>query len=369
MKPPPPPLVWPTLLDCPPSNVLLVYLDLNHWIALAQASVGHPEGDVHNEVLEACRAARFAGRATFVLSGTIYAEMQKIKDPMQRLHLAQVMEELTGFDTLVSRVVVMELELSAVVDPVATLPNPLPRVNLVGRGIRHAFGLSSGFNIMGPSGDETERFRQRYGPEAFDNVMSTAMLNMERSILRGPVDKDDEDALRTFGWNPDAPASVTQRRAEQEREFKGILDAHTKWRRGRLRDLVSTRELIIEFQNIRPRVLAQRGLVLKDVMWDLESGRRLVRSMPSTEVAIELKTAWHRNGQRDWAVNDIFDIDALALATPYCDVVVTEKACHHILSIAGFAERLETSLLTRLADLLRVLSDRRPKNRANPQAR
>jgi len=91
--------------------------------------------------------------------------------------------------------------------------------------------------------------------------------------------------------------------------------------------------------------------------------------MPSTEVAIELKTAWHRNGQRDWAVNDIFDIDALALATPYCDVVVTEKACHHILSIAGFAERLETSLLTRLADLLRVLSDRRPKNRANPQAR
>lgn len=369
MKPPPPPLVWPTLLEFPPPNALLVYLDLNHWIGLAQACVGHRKGDIHHEALEACHAARSAGTATFVLSATIYAEMQKIKDPMQRLQLAHVMEELTGFDTLVSRVVVMELELSAAVDPLAKLPNPRPRVNLVGRGIRHAFGLSSGFTIMGPSGDDTESFRQHYGHEAFDKVMSCAGVHMERSILRGPADKDDEDALRAFGWNPDFPASITERRAEQERELKKILDGDTKWRRGRLRDLVSTRELVIEFENISRRVLAERGIVLKDVMWDLESGRRLVRSMPSTEVAIELKTAWHRNGQREWAVNDIFDIDALALATPYCDVVVTEKACHHILSIAGLAERLHTSLLNRLADLPRILSNTKPKNRTNPQAR
>ena len=50
-------------------------------------------------------------------------------------------------------------------------------------------------------------------------------------------------------------------------------------------------------------------------------------------------------------MNDIYDIDALALATPYCDVVVTEKACHHILSVAKMAERMNVSLLHRLADL------------------
>ena len=54
-------------------------------------------------------------------------------------------------------------------------------------------------------------------------------------------------------------------------------------------------------------------------------------------------------------MNDIYDIDALALATPYCDVVVTEKACHHILSTAKMAERMNTSLLHRLADLPAVL--------------
>ena len=199
------------------------------------------------------------------------------------------MEELTDFSTLVSRVVVMELEFSALLDPVAKLPNPLSKAPLVGRGIRHAFGIRSGFSIMGPSGDETESFRQRYGAEAFDAFMADAMLKMERSILRGPVDGDDENALRALGYKPEGPTAVAESRAEQEREFKRILDADPKSRRGRLNDFVSARELIIEFQNIRPRTLEERGLVLTDVMWDPESGRRLVRSMPSTDVSIALK--------------------------------------------------------------------------------
>ena len=355
------PLVWPSLLELPSADQLLVYLDLNHWIGLSQALAGHPKGTAHGDILDACRTARSTGKALFVLSGTIYAETQKIKDPMQRRRLAEVMEELTGFGTLVSRVVAMELEFSAILDPVAKLPNPLSSVPLVGRGIRHAFGVRSEFSIMGSSGDETESFRQSYGAEAFDAFMADSMLKMERSILRGPVDADDENALRALGYKPEGLAAVTENRAEQEREFKKILDADPKWRRRRLHDLVSARELIIEFQNIRPRALEERGLVLTDVMWDQESGRRLVRSMPSTDVSIALKTAWHRNGQRAWTVNDIYDIDALALAMAYCDVVVTEKACHHILKTAKMGERMNTSLLHRLADLPIVLQDRTSK--------
>lgn len=357
MNPTAPPLIWPPLLDLPPEDKLIVYLDLNHWIGLSQASAGHPKGGAHSDVLEACRAAHSAGTALFVLSGTIYAEVQ-IKDPMQRRRLAEVMEELTDFSTLVSRVVVMELEFSALLDPVAKLPNPLSKAPLIGRGIRHAFGVRSGFSIMGPFGDETESFRESYGAEAFDAFIADAMLRMERSILRGPVDEDDENELRTLGYKPEGPTAVAESRAEQEREFKRILDGDPKSRRGRLDDFVSARELVVEFQNIRPRALEERGLSLTDVMWDPESARRLVRSMPSTDVSIALKTAWHRNGQRAWTVNDIYDIDALALAAPYCDVVVTEKACHHILSTAKVAERMNTSLLHRLADLPAVLRSR-----------
>ena len=156
---------------------------------------------------------------------------------------------------------------------------------------------------------------------------------------------------------------LSRDRAAEERAFKAILDADPHWRRGRLRDLVSARELIIEFQNILPRAIQERGLTLADAITSEESARALVGSMPSTEVSIELKTAWHRNGERQWTANDIYDIDAMALAVPYCDVVVTEKACRHILAAAGLPERMDTAVLHRLTDLPRVLSERQPKRR------
>ena len=354
-------LIWPSLLELPPDDIVVVYLDLNHWIGLSQASVGHSKGSSFIEVLEACRNARSAGTAVFVLSGTIYAEVQKIKKPAQRQALAEVMEELTDFATLVSRVVVMECEISAMLDPFAKYPSPLRKVPLIGRGVRHAFGLNSGIAIMGPSGDETERVRASMGTQEFDQFMSNMVVSFERSVLRGPSDSDDAQSLRELGWNPEGPARVAEGRAELERELTTILDSEQRWRRGRLRDIISVRELEIEFQNILPRALKERGLVLGEVMSDQESARRFVRSMPSTEVSIELKTTWHRNGERKWVVNDIYDIDALAVATPYCDVVVTEKACTHILAVAGLSERMGTVLLHRLGDLPSILGERKSK--------
>jgi hypothetical protein len=360
-----PSLIWPSLLVLPPADKLIVYLDLNHWISLSKALAGHPQGALHVDVLEACRAARSVGKALFVLSGTVYVEVQKIKDPKQRKRLADVIEELTDFNTLIGRHVVMGAELSAVLDSIAEQPPPHEKLPLIGRGVRHAFGVHSGFSIMGPSGNETESFRQQYGAEAFDVYMKEAMLQMERSILRGPVDSDDEGDLRALGYKPEGQAAVAEARVEQEREFTRILDEEPNARRGRLHDLVSARELIIEFQDILPRSLLARGLVLTDLMQDPESGRRLVRSMPSTDVSIALKTAWHRNGQRVWNLNDIYDIDALALATPYCDIVVTEKACHHILKTAKMEERMNTALLQNLVDLPEVLQHRMPKRFAS----
>ena len=92
-----PSFVWPQLLELPPDDILLVYLDLNHWIGLAKASAGHPQGRDFLGALDACRVARSQGKTAFVLSGAIYAEMLKIKDPAQRLALAQVMNSATVF--------------------------------------------------------------------------------------------------------------------------------------------------------------------------------------------------------------------------------------------------------------------------------
>jgi hypothetical protein len=360
MRDEPPALVWPRLLELPSDNVNVVYLDLNHWISLAQASVGHSKGSSFVRTLEACRAARSAGTAVFVLSAIHYMEMHKIKDPAQRRAIAHVMEELTSFASLVSRVVVMELELTAMLDRFAREPSALPTIPLLGRGVRHSFGRQSGLKIMGPSGDATDQVRERMGAEAFDDLAAQAALLLDRSVLQGPADNEVED-LRALGWKPEAAIQVAKRRAAEEREQTRRLDRGGPWRHSRLRDVISARELIIEFQDILPRALAERGLVLSEVIPDQQSARVFVRAMPSTEVSIELKTAWHRNRDKQWDANDMYDIDAMSLAVPYCDVVVTEKACDHALEVARLGKRMHTALLRNLEDLPSTLGRWKPK--------
>lgn len=360
-------LAWPRRLEVPPDNVTVVYLDLNHWISLAQASVGHIKGRPFTGTLAACRRARNDGVAVFVLSAVHYMEMSKIKDPAQRWAVADVMEELSGFASLVSRVVVMELELATMLNDFVQEPNTLPTVPLLGRGVRHSFGQSSGIRIMGPAGDATAAVRERMGAEAFDGLVTQAELLFDRSVLRGPANNEIDD-LRALGWKPEVAIQVAESRAAEERAQVLRLDRETRWRRDRLRDIVAGRELVIEFQDMLPQALAQRNLRLPDVLSDPESARRFVRAMPSTEVSIELKTAWHRNSGKLWTANDIYDLDALSLAVPYCDVVATDKACHHTLSVAGLGERMHTALLRKLEDLPNVLDTWKPKRGSTKMA-
>jgi hypothetical protein len=119
----------------------------------------------------------------------------------------------------------------------------LPPVALVGRGVRHAFGIKSGLRIMGPACDETERVRHRMGAEEFDAFIANANLLLERSALRGPTD-DEVGTLQQYGWNPARSAAVAIKRAEEEQVQSLRLDEEGgRWRRGRLRDLVAAREL------------------------------------------------------------------------------------------------------------------------------
>lgn len=73
--------------------------------------------------------------------------------------------------------------------------------------------------------------------------------------------------------------------------------------------------------------------------------------MPTALVSTTLKTEQHRNPSRPWSSNDIFDIDALGLAVPYCDIAVTEKGRFHQLTVNKLDKHMNTTVLRRLSDL------------------
>jgi hypothetical protein len=52
----------------------------------------------------------------------------------------------------------------------------------------------------------------------------------------------------------------------------------------------------------------------------------------------------------------MFDIDALSVAVPYCDVVVTERHARHSLEVAGAPDRCGTAVMATLGQLAAAIS-------------
>ena len=104
------------------------------------------------------------------------------------------------------------------------------------------------------------------------------------------------------------------------------------------------------------QALAARNLELEEVFPDPKYARRFVDSMPSADVCVSLITAAHRNPQTRWTGNDMFDIDALSVAVPYCDIVVTERHARHALEVAGAPDRAGTAVMATLEGLAAAIS-------------
>jgi hypothetical protein len=264
------------------------------------------------------------------------------------------MEELSGFTVLISRNVIITLELEAVVDVLGRQrQTAYESVELLGRGVLRSVGRVGGLTIRSESGEDvTEQARATWngGPAAFDAWREEGERRLDRAVLQGPT-AAEEPALRAGGWNPMVGREIAQQRARQEREQADRFASIPHFRKQRVRDAVSARHVAFEINEPFFEALSARGLELEDIAGKPESARRFVDSMPSSDVAVSLTAAAHRNPQTRWTANRIFYIDALAVAVPYCDLVVTDREASHALHAEGVPERLGTEVMATLSDL------------------
>jgi hypothetical protein len=352
--------LWPTKLLVPQRPPKLVYLDLNHWISLAKAHAGHPSGQDVRDVLTACEAATSGGAAVFPLSDTIYFEVSKIGTYRQRRHLREVMELLSGFKVVTSRSVVSAHEIETMLDAhVGPSDDPINITAYLDWGVMRALGMNGALRVGDrESGrDVTQEVRAKHpgGPAEFDRIVRAAHLELNRSVLDGPASAEEEARMRDVGWNPRAAFEVAERRAVQEIEQVARFNANPAWRRGRIRDVVAAREVVIEVNELLRKGLRDRNVELEDAFPSPESTRKLWDAMPSFDVAVTIKTEYHRDPNHTWRPNDIADIDALGSTLPYCDVVVTDKAVASHARRTGLTDRLGATVLSALHELPALL--------------
>jgi hypothetical protein len=319
---------------------------------------GHRDGEAHKDALAGCLDAVNQGLVLFPISDSIYFEVSKIRQYRQRRHLREVIEKVSGFMVVTARSVVSIHEIEAVLDRlVGPNPGPINSMDYLDWGIARAMGMVGGFRVRSEAGEDVTpetRLLHPDGPAAFDRLLALAELDLNRKVIDGPT-PDEEDELGGLGWDPSGASEVAQRREAQEIEQVERFNLDARWRRGRIRDVVAVREVLIEVQDELWRGLASRGVELEAVFSGEEEFRRAFDSMPSLDVAITLKTALHRDPMHRWTQNDIHDIDALGSTLPYCDIVVTDKAMASHVMRASLAERLHTTVVSRVSDALQLL--------------
>ncbi|QNE19702.1 hypothetical protein F1D05_19465 [Kribbella qitaiheensis] len=336
----PPDLVWPADLQRD-SPARLVYLDLNHFINLAKLIKGNPDvPPVYRDLLDAILRAKAAGRARFPLSMIHFIEMGQNGSPRQRADVTKVMEDISDFDALPTRSRIAEMEIEAVLDRILGTRTLLAPVPLVGFGISSALGLR-GFRVRRGVADVTEEMRNTIGAGQFDGMLASAERSLTRALLAGPSTADLV-SLRANGYAPEEIAKGAESRVDFERELVRILNADkdTNWRAGRLRDAVAARELIHEWNDALTRSMIRRSTTIGDVLEgdpaiERDRIRNFVESMPSTRVAVSIKTRYHANPLHPWKVNDVHDIDALSVAVAYCDAVITDKAARNAVQVSA----------------------------------
>jgi hypothetical protein len=360
---------WPAIFR-PAYEVKLVYLDLNQWIGLAKAATGHKDGARYLQALEAARAAKDAGTAMFPLSGTHYMELAGIGSFRHRSDIAGVMEELSDFSTILSRAVLTKCEVEAALTArFGSRPDLYSPLTLLNFGVGPAFGMVGGLRLRNRAGrDVTEEARLEHpdGPGEFDRMLREMNIKLERAMLRGPSPHEAEELRSAGGWDPTVARRIATERAALEQtqvENLNSSDDGRNWRRTRLRDVTSARHFLIDLNEPTANGLNARNIDFEDAFAppsedsdEPSEMRRFTDSMPSSDVFVTIVTEMHRNAERTWKPNDIFDIDALSVGVAYCDAVLCDNDKARMLNVRRVGDRLGTCVTSRLVELPDILA-------------
>jgi len=310
----------------------------------------------YDRLLDAAVRAFNEQRALFPLSGEHLFEVLAIKDPAQRSRIADVMEGLSGFGYLLGRPEIAQLEVEAGIDALLGESSTLPPIPLVGRSFGWAFGMVGGMKFVDENGeDASSAARREMGSEKNEQFIRHANHTVERAMLEGPPD-DQIEELRANGYAPEVSREGHASRLAFELDLSQKLQADTRWRKGRLRDVVSAREINHEWLDTLNRVVEARTKEGRTPFNPPdEVMRQHMAALPHVQVAITLKTAYHRNPTHRWTTNDITDIDAMSVAFTYCDAVFTDKAIRAALASNRELRQIPTYLPRTPLDLAQWL--------------
>lgn len=334
----------------PKTDAPVIYLDVNHWVALAKARTGHPDGARHVETYGWLREASSCGDVSVVIAHPMYAEVAlAIRNVRQRGDLADVISEITRFRSLRPYRDLFEEQFTQALHDRFARPMFPRRYDHFGYGagfahsgkqMRASLVWPDGRRPAGASPEDLAEF-EAMTLEVFDEVA-------EYLLLRGP---SEEQAAVIENYSLDPVRVVEDLMVAREVELAVALEGDPD-QRARIEDIVIARELLWEISPRLQELLWTAGMTVDGF---LARGRDwlvdFLDSLPSLAVQKALKAKSFANRTREWSRNDQRDVAHMSVAVPYCDVVATDRHNVAVLNSSGLAKRLSTSVIATLDEL------------------
>jgi hypothetical protein len=317
------------------ANPLDIFLDQNHWIYLAKDYWGNPQKQSHKGIAATLLARVRSGEIRLPLSLIHLIEYCRSESPGRRERLATVFEIFSQRWFFAAWADVVPVELSrAIAEVFARRRIPAPP-EIIGRGV--IFGVGPGGRKVMLNGRSPERIDilSSFAAEpgrlldllAFPNELGRLHVK-EETIKSCGLDAAAAEQLRQ---HRKSASKVLQRRAQ----YVGYTYEYQSQIANELRSLGKTLD---DFS-----LLGQQGL---EDFW---------ARVPSLDTDCQLTLYRDRQWPRPVQPNDIPDLGHLALAIPYCNVIVVERFWARAIQETGLAEKYGTVICADLGDLLRVV--------------
>ena len=337
-----------------------VYLDQWVWIRLSSALLGKPREKSDTQLLEALLNGSDSGVA-FPLSTIHYIETSGIKDPAQRLALADVMGRVSHFRTLRYRRALLREQLVGAMHEHFGRPmfRPAPS-DALGLGVHWAF--------LG-----TESMMRTYSTETGAPILSDVVTNevmcrwnqwTQIHVLAGPPDSEVSRMREQYGYMPEKTHEMGKDRLEFEQYFEQLVRGDPV-SAAEMRLRVQAREVVHENLDLIVEVFQEFAMPIRKLTGGFDNDAAKCRefivsffdSMPSVRASVDAKVGVYWDRERPWAQGDIYDADAMTIAVPYCHIVVADGAAADALIRRKSGNRTGTLVTKKLGELMDALPD------------
>jgi hypothetical protein len=331
------------------SAPLVVYLDLNHWYELGEAMAGHPRQAAHVDVLRLLLESVEQRHVMFPLSSVHYIELAENPRDRQREEAANVMAALSRFNTMAPSSKILDEELAQALNERFGRPAFPVKVPKFGAGVGFAFGRNLHFQLRGGTNEDREKLEARMGMSIAE-LECRANLYAEYELLKQP---STELRAQMPDYDPYAARRIADKGLESFNVMLRTLRTDPAYAMRSL-DLICARRFLFDFADNYVRAITSAGFTRhrRVPFRDKEAYTDFLMSLPSQRVAAMIQFHYLKDVHRAWTINDLRDIDALSIAIPYCNVVVTDKKAWDVtVNRAHLDREFDTAIYCRLADL------------------